>query len=419
MGYIGAHGAAALHKHKYSGVDNSVLAKYVLQPFWTRCVNLFPLWMPINVFGYICIAWIYIFTSTGFTSSKMGAFCPRIAALLISRCDALGCAFESLAFGSTAMCGGSTFWFWVISAVPFYCATWEYYFTKTLILPVVNGPTEGLMLIYMIHFFTAIVGAQWWAQQFGKSIPFLNWIPFVKDMTMYKAALFLMIIFAVIPTISCNVYNVYKVVQARKGSMLLALAMLYPFVVLLSGVLVWDYLSPSDLMGNYPHLVIVGIGLAFGFLVGRLILAHLCDEPKGLKTNMCMSLFYLPFAIANALTARLNDGVPLVDEFWILLGFVAYTDLNHSARSLNFSFSACSGSIFAFCHISCSRDNNSPGDLLLQNNQERSIKRHYHITWLCSSVPRANSSSTEQFLAGNFNFANMAWYWSLPAQFFG
>lgn len=33
--------------------------------------------------------------------------------------------FESIAFGSTAMCGRDTFWFWVISAVPFYCATWE------------------------------------------------------------------------------------------------------------------------------------------------------------------------------------------------------------------------------------------------------------------------------------------------------
>uniref|UniRef100_A0A5B7BV16 Putative choline/ethanolaminephosphotransferase 1 n=1 Tax=Davidia involucrata TaxID=16924 RepID=A0A5B7BV16_DAVIN len=122
-----------------------------------------------------------------------------------------------------------------------------------------------------------------------------------------------------------SVYNVYRVVQARKGSMLLSLAMLYPFVVLLGGVLVWDYLSPYDIMGNYPHLVVMGTGLAFGFLVGRMILAHLCDEPKGLKTNMCMSLLYLPFAIANALTARLNDGIPLVDERWVLLGYCLYT----------------------------------------------------------------------------------------------
>jgi len=46
MGYIGSHGVAALHRYKYSGVDHSYVAKYVLQPFWTRFVNFFPLWMP-------------------------------------------------------------------------------------------------------------------------------------------------------------------------------------------------------------------------------------------------------------------------------------------------------------------------------------------------------------------------------------
>ncbi|KAF7126599.1 hypothetical protein RHSIM_Rhsim11G0182800 [Rhododendron simsii] len=413
MGYIGSHGVAALHRYKYSGVDHSYVAKYVLQPFWSRFVNFFPLWMPlcklffyfwsdytyrVHVLGYVCTTWLYIFTSPGFSSAKMGTFYAWITSLLISGrssyiaipkhehvtfdavdgkqarrtfsssplgelfdhgCDALACAFESMAFGSTAMCGRSTFWFWVISAVPFYGATWEHYFTNTLILPAVNGPTEGLMLIYLCHFFTAIVGAEWWAQHFGKSFPFLSWVPFFNEIPTYGAVLFLMISSAVIPTISfklllqnefeflnslsqvlayvidefplhgvmlyCSVYNVYKVVQGRKGSMLLALAMLYPFVVLLGGVLLWDYLSPNDLMGTYPHLVILGTGLAFGFLVGRMILAHLCDEPKGLKTNMCMSLMFLPLGIANALTARLNDGIPLVDEQWVLLAYCIYT----------------------------------------------------------------------------------------------
>ncbi|KAL0396861.1 UNVERIFIED_CONTAM: Choline/ethanolaminephosphotransferase 1 [Sesamum calycinum] len=68
MGYIGAHGAAALHKHKYSGVDNSVLAKYVLQPFGLA-VSIYSLFgchysYRINVFGYICIAWISNSSST-------------------------------------------------------------------------------------------------------------------------------------------------------------------------------------------------------------------------------------------------------------------------------------------------------------------------------------------------------------------
>ncbi|KAA8532796.1 hypothetical protein F0562_032829 [Nyssa sinensis] len=358
MGYIGSHGVAALHRYKYSGVDHSYLAKYVLQPFWRRSVNFFPLWMPPNMITLIGFMLLAISALLGYIySPRLDSAPPRwvhlahglllflyqtfdaidgkqarrtnssspLGELFDHGCDALGCALEALAFGSTAMCGRTTFWFWVISAVPFYCATWEHYFTNTLILPAINGPTEGLVLIYVSHFFTAIVGAEWWAQQFGKSLPFLSWVPFLSEIPTYKAVLFLMIAFAVIPTVSFNVYNVYRVVQARKGSMLLALAMLYPFAVLLGAVLVWDYLSPNDIIGNYPHLVIVGTGLAFGFLVGRMILAHLCDEPKGLKTSMCMSLLYLPFAIANALTARLNDGIPLVDERWVLLGYCIYT----------------------------------------------------------------------------------------------
>lgn len=358
MGYIGAHGVMALHRYKYSGVDHSYVAKYVLQPFWTRFVTFFPLWMPPNMItltgfmflltsallGYIYSPqldsppprWVHLahglllflyqtFDAVDGKQARRTNSSSPLGELFDHGCDALACAFEAVAFGSTAMCGRATFWFWVISAVPFYCATWEHFFTNTLVLPAINGPTEGLMLIYLTHLFTAIVGAEWWAQSFGKSIPIFSWVPFVDDIPTNIAVLLLMIVFAVIPTVSFNVQNVHKVVQARKGSMLLALAMLYPFVVLLVGTLAWDYLSPVDLIGRYPPLVVVGTGLAFGFLVGRMILAHLCDEPKGLKTSMCMALLYLPFALANALTARLNDGKPVVDELWVVLGFVTYT----------------------------------------------------------------------------------------------
>ncbi|KAF2321410.1 hypothetical protein GH714_041003 [Hevea brasiliensis] len=154
-------------------------------------------------------------------------------------CDALACAFESMAFGSTAMCGRDTFWFG----------------------------------FYQLFHFTAQHGnsAEWWVQNFGKSFPFLSWVPIISEIPTFRAVLFIMIACGVIPTIAFNVCNVYKVVQSRKGSMLLALAMLYPFVVLMGGVLVWDYLSPSDIMGKYPHLVILGTGLAFGFLVEMLL----------------------------------------------------------------------------------------------------------------------------------------------------
>nr|XP_043631974.1 choline/ethanolaminephosphotransferase 1-like [Erigeron canadensis] len=358
MGYIGTHGIKALHRYKYSGVDHSYVAKYVLQPFWTRFVTFFPLWMPPNMITLMGFMFLSVSAVLGFIySPHLDSPPPRwvnfahglllflyqtfdavdgkqarrtnssspLGELFDHGCDALACALEALAFGSTAMCGRNTFWFWVISAVPFYGATWENYFTNTLILPVVNGPTEGLMLIYVAHFFTSIVGSEWWAHDFGQSIPLLSWLPFINGMPTYGVVLLLMIIFAVIPTVSCNVQNVYKVVQARKGSMLNALAMLVPFCVLLGVIIFWDWMSPSDLIASYPHMVVMGTGLAFGFLVGRMILAHLCDEPKGLKTSMSVSLFYLPLALANTLTVRLDDGIPFVDEKWVLLGFCLYT----------------------------------------------------------------------------------------------
>ncbi|KAK4786005.1 hypothetical protein SAY86_002694 [Trapa natans] len=170
----------------------------------------------------------------------------------ICECESLAWVVqcESLTFGSTAMFGRTTFWFWVISAVTFYGATWENYFTNSLILPTINGPTE--------------------------------------EISTCRAVLFLMTAFGVIPTASSNMSNVYRVVKARKGSMLLTVAMLFPFFILLGGVLAWDYLSINNLIESYPQLVVTGTGLAFGFLVGRMILAHLCDEPKGLNTNTSM-----------------------------------------------------------------------------------------------------------------------------------
>ncbi|XP_031500404.1 choline/ethanolaminephosphotransferase 1 [Nymphaea colorata] len=358
MGYIGVHGVNTLHKYKYSGVDRSYVAKYVLQPFWSRCVNLFPLWMPPNMItltgfmflvvsallGYIYSPrldsppprWVHIahglllflyqtFDAVDGKQARRTNSSSPLGELFDHGCDALTCAFEALAFGSTAMCGKDTFWFWVIAAVPFYCATWEHFFTNTLILPEINGPTEGLMLIYMAHFFTAAVGAEWWVQDVRSSIPILNWIPLIPEIPTYRMVLFLMIIGGVVPTVSYNIFNVRKVVRARRGSMFLALAMLFPFGMILGGVLVWCYLSPSDIMRHHPHLLIVGTGFAFGFLVGRMILAHLCDEPKGLKTGMCMSLLYLPLAIANCLSASLLGGIPLIDEYLILLGYCAFT----------------------------------------------------------------------------------------------
>ncbi|VAI42650.1 unnamed protein product [Triticum turgidum subsp. durum] len=155
MGYVGSHGVATLRKYKYSGVDHSIVAKYILQPFWSRFVNVFPLWFPITLTGFMFLLtsallgflysphldtapprWVHLahgillflyqtFDAVDGKQARRTNSSSPLGELFDHGCDALACAFESLAFGSTAMCGNATFWFWVISAVPFYFATWE------------------------------------------------------------------------------------------------------------------------------------------------------------------------------------------------------------------------------------------------------------------------------------------------------
>ncbi|MCO5562570.1 hypothetical protein L7F22_016197 [Adiantum nelumboides] len=205
--------------------------------------------------------------------------------------------------------------------LPFHCS----FFTNSLILPEINGPTEGLMLIYVAHFFTAIVGPSWWRLKMGDVARIFAGFPFISDLVITDFVIIAMMLFAVTPTVSYNVYNVYKVVQQRNGSMTLALAMLFPFFLLISGVTTWAWLSPSDILSTQPHLLLVGTGFAFGYMVGRMILAHLCDEPKGLKTGMCLSLLVLPLAIANALSADILGGSPLIREDLIVISYCLFT----------------------------------------------------------------------------------------------
>ncbi|GJM90034.1 hypothetical protein PR202_ga06273 [Eleusine coracana subsp. coracana] len=312
--YIGHHGVATLRRYKYSGVDHSLVAKYILQPFWSRFVHLFPLWFPPNMVRILHMIVITCYTALveGVTDNA-SFFCFQIT--LTGFMFLLTSAFLGFVYSPHLDTAPPRWVHLAHGLLLFIYQTFDAVDGKQARRTNSSSPLGELF----DH------GAEWWAQDFRKSMPLLGWVPFVPEIPVYSIVLCLMIAFAVIPTIGSNIHNVYKVVEARKGSMLLALAMLFPFGLLLAGVLVWSYLSPSDIMKNQPHLLIIGTGFAFGFLVGRMILAHLCDEPKGLKTGMCMSLAYFPFAIANALTARLDDGNPLVDEQLVLLMYCLFT----------------------------------------------------------------------------------------------
>lgn len=68
----------------------------------------------------------------------------------------------------------------------------------------------------------------------------------------------------------------------------------------------WAYASPSDVAYTQPYLFHLGCGFQFALLMGRIILAHLCEEHAGMRTAMWLSLAPLPLAVANAVSGTLT-----------------------------------------------------------------------------------------------------------------
>ena len=81
-------------------------------------------------------------------------------------CDAINSPMGSInwcvAMGLGADQPVLVLWTLMSSAIPFYVATWEEYYTGSLVLPYINGPSEGLILGASVSFLSFLYGPHWW-----------------------------------------------------------------------------------------------------------------------------------------------------------------------------------------------------------------------------------------------------------------
>ena len=81
-------------------------------------------------------------------------------------CDALNSPIGSVnwcvAMGVTMSTPFLIFWTLLSSALPFYISTWEEYYTGALDLPLVNGPSEGLLVGASLSIASFLYGPQHW-----------------------------------------------------------------------------------------------------------------------------------------------------------------------------------------------------------------------------------------------------------------
>ncbi|GLE10267.1 hypothetical protein PINS_up022346 [Pythium insidiosum] len=287
--YLTRDGAKNIQHYKYSGSDASLLYNHVISPSAQWLVdNVIPESLAPNaitisglglvIFSHVCMLWF---------SPNMSEEAPR---------------WVACTFASTVM-AGPTYWSMLIFLSPamvFFMATWEEYYTGTLALPIINGPNEGLAIMYSCYFATANV-----------------FLPTLRNNEAFVILLFVSavgqsLLSAVIAMRSLN----------RKRDSIPALLGITPFAALLGLSALWVLWSPSDIFVDHPRLIMWTVGLIFAKMAMHMMLAHMCEEPFWLLRKT--------FAIQLAVASLLVIGIvpwgheKLVAELFFVLALGAY-----------------------------------------------------------------------------------------------
>lgn len=197
-----------LPKYQYNGVDNSLIYKYILSPLAgflvdnftpsriaPNSITLFGLCLMLssylniyyhcptldncsvendNVPGYVfllngiaMLTYQTLDNMDGKQARKTGSSSP-LGLLFDHGCDAMNSIFGSVtwicAFGLNPQ-QGHLLQIWVMVFIPmlmFYVTTWEEYYVNKLVLPFINGPSEGLILGASVNFISWWFGRSFW-----------------------------------------------------------------------------------------------------------------------------------------------------------------------------------------------------------------------------------------------------------------
>eukprot|EP01113_Clastostelium_recurvatum_P018304 TRINITY_DN2158_c0_g1_i3.p1 TRINITY_DN2158_c0_g1~~TRINITY_DN2158_c0_g1_i3.p1 ORF type:complete len:430 (+),score=68.63 TRINITY_DN2158_c0_g1_i3:35-1324(+) len=313
--YVGKAGLESLKTYKYVGIDHSIIAKHIMQPFWTSLVPYLPMWMAPNMVTLIGFAFIITsyFITTSYTPLLVGAvpqwlyffnfLCMFIyqtmdaldgkqarrtgsssplGELFDHGCDAVTTVLSALTFMGAVQVGAGPFaLFSVVSMMlAFYMTQWEEYHTGVLELGYV-GVTEGQLSIMFIYLFSTVTGYQFWAN----TLPLPSWLPIFGGYALpYGYVPVLTSIVAGYFTIISNLLVVIKVAPSLEpkltpgAAITKAYTRLVPIVFLSVMFIAWSIVSPTRVLQLHPQLFLSTLGFLASILVGRIVLARVCKE---------------------------------------------------------------------------------------------------------------------------------------------
>ncbi|CAL5866480.1 uncharacterized protein PFLUO_LOCUS688 [Penicillium psychrofluorescens] len=260
MVYVRQHHLPNLSKYRYAGVDHSLISRYILKPFYNKCViGCFPMGM-----------------------ARRTRQSGPLGELFDHSVDACNTGLGVLIFAAAMNFGQS--WGTVLalfgSTMTFYVQTWDEYYTQVLTLGIISGPVEGVLTLCTVYAITAYMGAGSFWHQPALEFMGLSKPAFMTDQ-IYKLHFTQWYIvygaFVLFFATGSSIWNVMQVRRQRGLDPFEPLYGLLPMVVIWTLVPAYLYLQPAVLE---TQLVPFGlyVGLVNAYAVGRMIVGHLVQS---------------------------------------------------------------------------------------------------------------------------------------------
>ncbi|KAL7579915.1 hypothetical protein ACA910_004918 [Epithemia clementina (nom. ined.)] len=337
--YLSDEAVRNLPHFQYRGKDLSLLYRYILSPLAVFCVNhLTPSWVAPNaitltglliMFSAYGAVWYYV------PDLEIQSDPPRwiflwtgIAMLLYQTLDnmdgkhavktksasPLGLLFDHGVDAINSIFGSAN---WIITLMlhpvhdaalcfacvfgpygMFFISTWEEYHTGELIMPIINGPSEGLLSGAMMHFVSWWAGPQFWQQT-------TTWDDFVIPFILNFVPSFL------VEWLPTNIRNGEIIVLVSSFGIVQEMILKIRYVVRTFGV-------QSTVCKLLPFVTLVVCALAVGFVD----LDIWVSMPR---TNLHLGAALFVEMTTELMAAHITHTEYKVGQRWILLPLVAFT----------------------------------------------------------------------------------------------
>lgn len=314
--YLSKQNLDNLKLYKYSSVDKSLVSRYILRPYWTWFLTLFPKSMAPNLItlsglGFVLAnvatllyydpmlrngvpSWVYASWAVGLwlyqsfdsidgmQARRTGQSSP-LGEMFDHGCDAINTTLEVILTCATLNLHQS--WWALVcqfaTICNFYLTTWEEYHTGTLYLSAFSGPVEGILMVIGLHLISAVYGPEVWDTLIFEAIGMQDTVRVLPSWLSHMEFKHLFLYFGGLG-LCFNIFgsSVHVIAARRKANLSLtpALSGLLPFFASSATTALFAYLNPTVVEDQcLPYMLFIGTLLAFS--VGLLITAHVTHAP--------------------------------------------------------------------------------------------------------------------------------------------